>query len=69
MTLIERNLRAVIDDFNLKKIYFQDVREEGMIAGKLEDARKMLEKGLDIELILEITGLPREQVEEQQDGV
>lgn len=62
MTLIEKNLRAVIDDFNLKKIYFQDVRDEGIIEGKLEDARKMLEKGLDIELILEITGLPREQV-------
>ena len=38
------------------------LRNEGKIEGKIEDAKKMLLKGLDVELILDVTGLSREEI-------
>ncbi|HOQ23841.1 MAG TPA: hypothetical protein PLI94_00630 [Bacillota bacterium] len=37
---------------------------EGILEGKLEDARKMLAKQLPEDLIMEITNLSREQLDE-----
>ncbi len=37
--------------------------ETGAKKAKLEDARKMLEKGIELNLIIEITGLSREEIE------
>ncbi len=37
---------------------------KGKIEGKIEDAKKMLEKGLEIHLISEITGLTKEEIED-----
>ena len=37
--------------------------EKGIEQGKLESAKKMLEKGLDISLIIEITGLTKAELE------
>jgi len=49
--------------------YYRDLKnsldtakEEGKIEGKLEDAIKMLEKGLEIPLISEITGLSEQEI-------
>jgi len=35
----------------------------GIEKAKLENAKRMLEKGLDIQLIIEINGLSREEIE------
>lgn len=77
MTLIEKNMLAWMEDFNLKERFINEGIElgekrgerKGIIEGKMEDARKMLEKGLDIELIIEITGLPYETVSKLLDKV
>lgn len=37
-------------------------RAEGLLQGKLEDARKMLSRGMSIEDIIDITGLSAEQI-------
>ena len=37
--------------------------EQGIEQGKLETAKKMLVKNIDIDTIVEITGLPKEQIE------
>jgi predicted transposase/invertase (TIGR01784 family) len=42
----------------------EKLREEGLKQGKLEDARRMKEKGYPIEDISEITGLSLEEIEE-----
>jgi predicted transposase/invertase (TIGR01784 family) len=43
---------------------FEKGSEKGKIEGKIEDARMMKEKGLDLSLILEITGLSESQLKE-----
>ena len=50
-------------------IYFHEMAlekrySEGKLEGKLETARKMLEKGIDSRDVLEITGLTLEQLKE-----
>lgn len=40
------------------KDYYDKVERQGEIKGKIEDARAMLAKGLRLDLIAEITGLP-----------
>ena len=39
------------------------LREEGIKEGKIEDAKRMIEKKMNIDLIAEITGLSREEIE------
>lgn len=39
------------------------LKEEGIKEGKIEDARRMLEEGLAVDLIVKCTGLPREEIE------
>ena len=63
-------LRAMLSDYDKKDIadaYFEDGYEKGvqkgMEANRLETAKKMLEKSLDMQLISECTGLSLEQVE------
>ncbi|WP_084213479.1 Rpn family recombination-promoting nuclease/putative transposase [Thermicanus aegyptius] len=46
-----------------KKGYEQGI-EKGIEQGKMEDARKMLLKGMDVNFIQEITELPLEKIEE-----
>ena len=36
-------------------------KEDGIIEGKIQDAKNMLKKNMDIDLIEEITGLKREE--------
>lgn len=45
----------------------QEGIKEGEKKAKLEDARKMLQKGIDIETIIEITELSREEIEDLKD--
>jgi predicted transposase/invertase (TIGR01784 family) len=47
----------------LRKQGKQEGKLEGKREGKLESARKMIEEGLDENLIIKITGLSREEVE------
>lgn len=37
-------------------------REEGKIEGKIDVAKKMIEKGIEIDTICELTGLEREEI-------
>lgn len=41
----------------------QEGIEEGRKAAKKEDAKKMLARKIDIDLIIEITGLTKEEIE------
>ncbi len=59
-------LRAMLSDYDKKDIadaYFEDGYEKGVEANRLETAKRMLEKSLDMQLISECTGLSLEQVE------
>ena len=59
-------LRAMLSDYDKKGIadaYFEDGYEKGVEANRLETAKRMLEKSLDMQLISECTGLSLEQVE------
>lgn len=47
----------------LKDIYYHQGRTAGVKQGKQEDALAMMEKGFDISVISEITGLPEETVD------
>ena len=47
----------------LRKEGREEGREEGQKEAKLENARRMLEEGLDVKLIRKITGLSRDEVE------
>ncbi len=59
-------LRAMLSDYDKKDIadaYFEDGYEKGMEANRLETAKRMLEKKLDLQLISECTGLSLEQIQ------
>ena len=43
--------------------WIQEGIEKGIEKGKIEDAKKMLQLGLNIEQIIEITGLSRDKIE------
>ena len=42
------------------------ILELNKIKGKLEDAKKMLEKGMNINIVTEITGLTEEEILENK---
>ena len=50
----------MIDEEN-KRIF-----KKGRKEAKLEDARKMLEKGIDTETIIEITGVSKDKLKEKK---
>lgn len=50
----------MIDEEN-KRIF-----KKGRKEAKLEDARKMLEKGIDTETIIEITGVSKDKLKEEK---
>jgi predicted transposase/invertase (TIGR01784 family) len=59
-------LRAMLSDYDKKDIadaYFEDGYEKGMEANRLETAKRMLGKKLDLQLISECTGLSLEQIQ------
>ena len=49
------------DRENYAKEYAKEARKEGIKTGKILDAKKMLEENLDVNLIMKITGLKKEQ--------
>ena len=51
-------MRALRED---RKRTIMEARNTGKKAGKIQDARNMLKKNIDIDLIEEITGLKREE--------
>lgn len=62
-----RNLNTTIYNLAKKMAITIDIKEdtlyqEGRLAGKEEDALKMLKKGLAVELISEITELPQARI-------
>ena len=40
-----------------------ELRNEGIKEGKLEDANKMIKKGFNLDDIIEITGLKKEEIQ------
>lgn len=42
-------------------------KKDGIIEGKIKDAKRMLSKGMDIALISEITELPEEKIIQLQE--
>ena len=58
----EASMNAYRDVKNSIDTAFEKGEIKGIEKGKIEDARKMLEKGLDIDLIIEITGLSRDKI-------
>lgn len=55
--------KAILDENSRKDYAERKGREEGMREARLEDAKRMLEKGIDIKTIIEITGLSKEEIE------
>jgi hypothetical protein len=56
----------MLSDYDKKDIadaYFEDGYEKGMEANRLETAKRMLGKKLDLQLISECTGLSLEQIQ------
>lgn len=58
MMMIERNTLELVDELNLR----EKIIKEGVIQAKMDDARRMLERGLELDFVIEITQLPRELV-------
>jgi predicted transposase/invertase (TIGR01784 family) len=44
-------------------------KEEGKKEGKLETARKLIERGVDMDIIVEATGFPKQEIEKLVDTV
>ena len=44
----------------------QEGKKEGKKEGKIEVAKKMLERGIKIEIVMEITGLSKDEIEENK---
>ena len=42
--------------------FLYEAKRDGKLEGKLEVAKKMLERGIDIETIKEITGLSEDEI-------
>lgn len=62
MTLIEKNMLAWVDDLNLREKILAEGRKEWMAEKAREDACKMVKKGLELGLIMELTGLSEEDI-------
>ncbi len=61
-TLRRMALKAEIERMdNEQRMY--EARRDGKIEGKLEDAKNMLKKGIDIDTVMEITELTKEEIE------
>lgn len=54
----EASVNAYRDIFNIKNTYL----DKGRIEGKIEVAKKMLVKGIDISVIMEVTGLTEQEI-------
>ena len=57
LTKVKNMLTAIADQIKMEG------KIEGKLEGKLEVAKKMKEEGLDIVLIMKITGLLKEEIE------
>ncbi len=58
----EASVNAYRDIFNIKNTYLDKGRIEGKIEGKVEVAKKMLAKGIEISIIMELTGLTEQEI-------
>jgi len=56
MTLLEATIKK-----NREKAK-NEGRSEGEIKGKIDVAKKMIDKGMDIQTIIEVTGLPEAKI-------
>ena len=45
------------------KLLIQEGKKRGNLEGKLETAKNLLVKGVSLELIIEVTGLKKQQLE------
>ena len=43
---------------------FQTIKNEGRLEGRIEDARKMLSRGMNKDLIHDITELPMDKIDQ-----
>jgi predicted transposase/invertase (TIGR01784 family) len=57
---VYRDLKNVIDTANEEG--FEEGVKKGKLEGKFEIARKMLQKGMPIEIIVDITGLSQAEI-------
>ncbi len=58
-----RRQRAIMDQDAIREAGYDEGFEEGKEKGKIDVARKMIDNNMSIDLIIEITGLTREQIE------
>lgn len=58
-----RRERAIMDQNAIREAGYDEGFEEGKEKGKIDIARKMIDNNMSIDLIIEITGLTREQIE------
>ncbi len=59
MRTYEESLKTYRDNYSV----LETARKEGIDAGILTVAKRLKEKGLDMEIIMETTGLTKEQIE------
>ena len=64
--LLSREELAEWDRNSMRAEAREEGLEEGRKEAKLETAKKLLEKGMDIEIIMDVTGLTREEIEKLQ---
>lgn len=60
--IAELREKAIRDEQNGLRHAREDGRKEGLKEGKVDIARKMLEKNMDIDTICELTGLERKEI-------
>ena len=49
----------------MKEKGIEEGMEKGIVEGKLEDARRMLDKGFSLDVVVDVTGLSRDVILDQ----
>ena len=60
--LADLRLKAIMDEKAVKRLGYEEGREEGIKENTIEIAKRMKEKGAEIKYIKEITGLAEEEI-------
>ena len=61
--LAELREKAILDELALRKTGYNEGKKDGIKEGKKELIQSMLNNGIDIETIIKITGLTKEEIE------
>ena len=63
MELAELRLKYILDQNSIRASGYREGKEEGKIEGAQEIAKKMLAENIELDIIIKVTGLTKEEIE------